>query len=59
MAAKRGHATAQYNLGYFYREGSHGLTQSSKRAFEYYTLAAEQGHANAQNSLGLMYARGR
>ena len=58
MAAKRGDANAQYNLGLYYDEGSHGLTQSSERSIEYYTLAAEQGHASAQNSLGVMYATG-
>jgi TPR repeat protein len=58
MAAKRGNANAQYNLGLYYKQGSHGLTQSSTRAIEYYTLAAEQGHANAQSNLGVMYASG-
>merc|ERR1712166_794186 len=58
MAAKRGHATAQYNLGQYYRQGMYGLTQSPKRAFEYYTLAANQGDADAQSNLGLMYAQG-
>ena len=51
-------AAAQYNLGNFYRQGIHGLTESSKRAFEYYTLAAEQGLANAQGNVGLMYVNG-
>ena len=55
MAAKRGDASAQYNLGLFYDQGNHGLTQSSKRAIEYYTLATEQGHAKAQCNLGTMY----
>ena len=55
MAAKRGDAGAQYNLGLFYDQGMHGLTQSSKRAIEYYTLATEQGHAKAQCNLGTMY----
>ena len=36
MAAKRGNATSQYNLGVDYDQGSHGLTQSSERAIEYY-----------------------
>jgi TPR repeat protein len=58
MAAKRGHATAQYHLGLCYREGWRGLTKSTTRALEYYTLASNQGHANAQTSLGIMYARG-
>ena len=36
----------------------HGLTQSSKRAFEYHTLAANQGDTDAQFNLGVMYANG-
>jgi TPR repeat protein len=59
MAAKRGQAAAQYNLGYFYHQGMHGLTQSSKRAIEYFSLAAEQGYAEAQYNLGAMYYKGK
>ena len=58
MAAKRGNATAQYNLGVFYDQGDHGVTKSSTRAVEYYTLAAEQGNKQAQFNLGRMYATG-
>jgi len=58
MAAKRGQASAQINLGQFYERGVHGLTQSPKRAIEYYTLAAEQGFAEAQFNLGTMYLHG-
>ena len=58
-AAKKGHATAQYNLGGFYELGMYGLTQSDKRAIELYTLAAEQGHAFAQFNLGCMHANGQ
>ena len=58
MAAKRGHARSQYNLGVYYRQGMSGVTQSSKKAFEYYKLAAEQGHAMAQYNVGVMYAQG-
>ncbi len=58
IAAKRGHATAQYHLGLYYKQGSHGLTQSSKRAIEYYTLAAKQGDEKAQSNLGVLYANG-
>ena len=50
--------TAQYNLGVCYDGGNLGLTQSSKRAIEYYTLAANQGHPDAQYNLGQMYVRG-
>ena len=41
-----------------YAQGTHGLTQSSKRAIEYFTLASEQGYDNAQYNLGVMYATG-
>jgi TPR repeat protein len=58
IAAKRGDATSQFNLGQWYRQGTCGLTQSPTRAIEYYTLAADQGQADAQLSLGLMYANG-
>jgi hypothetical protein len=58
MAAKRGHATAQYNLGVCYRQGTSGLSKSYKKAFEFYTLAANQGQSAAQASLGIMYANG-
>ena len=58
MAAKRGNANSQCVLGNHYEQGRHGLTQSSKRAIEYYTLAANQGHAGAQYNLGRMYAIG-
>ena len=58
MAAKEGHAMVQANLGLYYNQGMHGLAQSSKRAFELYTLAANQGYADAQYNLGRMYANG-
>jgi TPR repeat protein len=58
MAAKKGHAAAQYNLGVGYERGMHGLTQSSERSIEWYTLAANQGHLDAQFNLGAMYANG-
>ena len=58
MAAKRGNANAQYNLGVYYDQGISGLTQSPERAFEFYTLAANQGHLDAQCNLGAMYANG-
>ena len=59
MAAKRGHASAQANLGFFYDQGIRGLTQSDQRAFEFYTLAAEQSLVEAQVILGNMYSEGK
>jgi len=58
MAAKRGLASAQNNLGNYYSQGIHGLTQSSKKAIEFLTLAANQGHPTAQLNLGVIYAKG-
>ena len=58
MAAKRGQATAQYNLGQCYDQGSFGVTQSSQKAIDYYTLAANQGDADAQFNLGVYYYNG-
>ena len=59
MAAKRGHATAQYNLGVYYDEGICGLTQSDQRAIEFFTLAAEQGYVRAQANVGIFYLQGK
>ena len=58
MAAQRGIASAQYNLGLYYERGRRGLTQSFKRACKYYTLAANQKHAKAQFNLGVLYYNG-
>ena len=58
IAAKRGDATSQFNLGQWYRQGTCGLTQSPTRAIEYYTLAADQGDAGAQYNLGVFYYNG-
>ena len=56
--AQAAKARKQYNLGQFYRQGTGGVTQSDKRAIEFFTLAAEQGLAEAQYALGYMYAEG-
>ena len=56
--AKQGDATAQFNLGWMYRQGQ-GVTQDDKAAVIWYTKAAEQGHARAQYNLGNMYRQGR
>ena len=58
MAAKRGNATAQFNLGNYYTQGTHGLTQSDKQAIKYWTSAANQGHPEAQFNLGVVYYNG-
>ena len=55
MAARQGHAVAQYNLGQMYYLGQ-GFEQSYEKAEEYYEAAARQGHADAQAKLGGLYA---
>ncbi len=55
--AEQGHAEAQYNLGWMYRNGS-DVPQDYKIATKWYTLSAEQGHADAQHNLGVMYEKG-
>ena len=53
LAATRGNADAQYNLGAMYANGA-GVIQSWEKAAEYYQLAAEQGDAAALFNLGSM-----
>jgi S1-C subfamily serine protease len=55
--AKKGDASAQYNLGNMYRRGQ-GVPQDYKAASKWYKLAAEQGDATAQSNLGVMYVKG-
>ena len=57
LAAKRGEAEAQYNLGSKYALGK-GLRKNNRRAVKWYRRAAEQGYAEAQYNLGVMYAKG-
>ena len=57
MAAERGHAKAQNNLGIMYAQGD-GVPEDDAEAVRWYQMAAEQGHANAQFNLGIMYAQG-
>lgn len=57
LAAKQGHALAQYNLGVIYANGE-GVLKRPKTAAKWYALAADQGNALAQYFLGAMYANG-
>ena len=59
MAATRGNASAQHNLGQMYHHGIFGLTKSSKKAIELYEMAAKGGNAGAQFNLGQYYHQGR
>lgn len=56
--AKRGDATAQFNLGLMYATGQ-GVLQDYKEAVKWYRLAADQGNAEAQNNLGVSYYKGQ
>ena len=58
MAADKGDADAQHNLGYCYYFGE-GVTQDYAEAVKWYRKAADQGHASAQYNLGLCYKNGR
>lgn len=55
--AEQGHATAQYNLGWMYKNGK-GVSQDDAEAVRWYRLAAEQGLASAQYNLGIIYKNG-
>ena len=55
--AEQGYASAQYNLGFMYRNGR-GVPENDKTAVKWFTKAAEQGYANAQLNLGIMYENG-
>ena len=52
--AERGHADAQYFLGYMYDWGD-GVSENDAEAARWYRRAAEQGHAGAQLFLGHSY----
>lgn len=57
-AADRGDATAQYNLGLLYRQGS-GVQQDEAEAVRWLRKAADAGDDYAQLALGRSYLRGR
>ena len=56
--AKIGRPWAQGLVGQFYEQG-HGVTQSDRKAFEFYSLAAAQGDAISQHSVGEFYRNGK
>ena len=55
--AEQGNASAQFALGFMYRNGQ-GTPEDHRRAAFWYRKAAEQGDAKAQTGLGLMYDNG-
>ena len=56
-AAQAGDASAQFNLGLMYDNGT-GVLKDAAEAVRWYRLAADQGLAFAQYNLGAMYANG-
>ena len=58
MAAEKGHAGAQANLGIMYLGGK-GVPQDYKEAVRWTGLSADQGDANSQFGLGVIYHFGR
>ena len=57
-AAKRGHANAQFTVGFMSANGT-GVPKNDATAIIWYIKAAEQGHASAQNNLGIAYKSGK
>lgn len=55
--ARRGDASAQFNLALLYADGKH-LPRDYVKARFWYAKAARQGHAAAQYSLALMHHKG-
>ncbi len=61
LAARQGHAQAQYELGVIYRDGGDDGTAAvsvpadGEMALKWLTAAARQGHGPAQADLGLVY----
>ena len=58
MAAEKGYAKAQYQMGYMYAMGE-GCPRDTKKAVDLYMQAAVQGLARAQNNVGLAYEAGK
>jgi TPR repeat protein len=56
LAANRGHADAQFQLGRI-REKGLGVGKNQAEAFHWFQLAADQGHAEAQAGLGVFYMK--
>ena len=57
LAAEKGDAFAQSNLGVMYEVGN-GVAVDYKKAMEWYSKSADNGHAIAQRNLGLLYHQG-
>lgn len=58
LAADKGHADAQLNMGVMYFEGL-GVSKDPQESVKWYVKAAEQGEAMALYNLGQMYLLGQ
>jgi|GEM_PF-2337181 len=56
--AKKGDASAQYEIAYRYDTGVFG-ENNEQQAFIWYQKSAAQNNASAQNNLGVLYLKGR
>ena len=58
LAAQKGHAEAQFNLGRLYAEGKGGIPHDEEQALRWVRAAASQGYPPAEARLGVRYAAG-
>lgn len=58
IAAEKGNAKAQCNLGWMYLIGD-GVTQDNAKALKWLKMSAEQGYASGQVYYGMMFDWGR
>ena len=54
--ADEGNVTAQFNLGWLYRNGN-GVAANDERARQLWEQAARSGHAEAQMALAMLYGQ--
>jgi len=54
--AEAGNVTAQFNLGWLYRNGN-GVAVNDERARQLWEQAAQSGHAEAQMALAMLYGQ--
>lgn len=55
----QGFPEAIYNLGFKYKHGGRGITQSFSKAFRLWQKASDLGYADAQSNLGTMLYQGQ
>jgi TPR repeat protein len=57
LAASKGYARAEYNVGAMYQSGL-GVKRDLRQAFEWFRKAADQNLADAENEVGYAYQCG-